>query len=87
MKARKSKKVELKIEELEEVNLNEWGLRGRELYLHQKNNVLKMEYQEQTKEREFTYGNRKTKITTNMGILNDKVGSGKTHKRIRFCGV
>ena len=78
MKARKSKKVELKIEELEEVNLNEWGLRGRDLYLHQKNNVLKMEYQEQTKEREFTYGNRKTKITTNMGILNDKVGSGKT---------
>ena len=78
MKSRKSKKVELKIEELEEVNLNEWGLRGRDLYLHQKNNVLKMEYQEQTKEREFTYGNRKTKITTNMGILNDKVGSGKT---------
>jgi len=78
MKSRKSKKVELKIEELEEVNLNEWGLRGSDLYLHQKNNVLKMEYQEQTKEREFTYGNRKTKITTNMGILNDKVGSGKT---------
>ena len=35
MKARKSKKVELKIEELDEVKepLNEWGLRGRELYL------------------------------------------------------
>ena len=78
MKERKSKKVELKIEELEEDNLNEWGLRGRDLYLHQRNNVLKMEYQEQTKEREFTYGNRKTKINTNMGILNDKVGSGKT---------
>ena len=37
-----------------------------------------MEYQEQTKERVFTYGNRTTKIFTNMGILNDKVGSGKT---------
>ena len=80
MKSRKSKKVELKIEELDEVKepLNEWGLRNRELYLHQKNNVLKMEYQESTKEREYTYGNRKTKISTNMGILNDKVGSGKT---------
>jgi superfamily II DNA or RNA helicase len=80
MKSRKSKKVELKIEELDEVKepLNDWGLRGRELYLHQKNNVLKMEYQEQTKERVFTYGNRTTKIFTNMGILNDKVGSGKT---------
>lgn len=74
------KKVELKIEEIDEVKqpLNEWGLRNRELYLHQKNNVLKMEYQETTKEREYTYGNRKTKIFTNMGILNDKVGSGKT---------
>jgi len=80
MKSRKSKKIELKIEELDEVKepLNEWGLRNRELYLHQKNNVLKMEYQESTKEREYTYGNRKTKISTNMGILNDKVGSGKT---------
>ncbi len=80
MKARKSKKVELKIEELDEVKdpLSECGLRGRELYLHQKNNVLKMEYQEQTKERVFTYGNRTTKVFTNMGILNDKVGSGKT---------
>jgi len=83
MKARKNKKVELKIEEIEEYKteetpLNDWGLRNRELYLHQKNNVLKMEYQEQTKEREITYGKRKTKIYTNMGILNDKVGSGKT---------
>ncbi len=80
MKSRKSKKVELKIEELDDVKepLNEWGLRNRELYLHQKNNVLKMEYQESTKEREYTYGNRKTKVFTNMGILNDKVGSGKT---------
>ena len=79
-KSRKSKKVELKIEELDEVKepLNDWGLRNRNLYLHQKNNVLKMEYQESTKEREYTYGNRKTKVFTNMGILNDKVGSGKT---------
>ena len=80
MKSRKSKKVELKIEELDEVKepINEWGLRNRDLYLHQKNNVLKMEYQESTKEREYTYGSRKTKVFTNMGILNDKVGSGKT---------
>ncbi len=58
--------------------LNEWGLRNTELYLHQKNNIMKMEYQETTKEREFTIGNRKTRIYTNMGILNDRVGSGKT---------
>lgn len=72
------KKVELKIEETEQEPINEWGLRNRELYLHQKNNVLKMEHQETIKEREYTYGNRKTKVFTNMGILNDKVGSGKT---------
>lgn len=58
--------------------LNEWGLKNIDLYLHQKNNIVKMEYQESTKEREFNIGNRRTRIYTNLGILNDKVGSGKT---------
>ena len=63
---------------IEKEPLNEWGIRNSNLYLHQMNNVRKMEYQETTKEREYTFGNRKVRISSNMGILNDKVGSGKT---------
>lgn len=63
---------------VEKEPLNEWGIRNSTLYLHQMNNVRKMEYQETTKEREYTFGNRKVRISSNMGILNDKVGSGKT---------
>jgi superfamily II DNA or RNA helicase len=75
----KKKVIEL-IEEKEEEKypLNEWGLRGTNLYLHQQNNIKKMEFQEANKERIYKHGTRTTKIYTNFGILNDKVGSGKT---------
>lgn len=63
---------------VEKEPLNEWGIRKANLYLHQMNNIRKMEYQESTKEREYIIGNRKVRISSNMGILNDKVGSGKT---------
>ena len=76
----KKKVIELKqeVEEEEKYPLNEWGLRETNLYLHQQNNIKKMEYQEANKERVYKVGTRTTKIYTNFGILNDKVGSGKT---------
>jgi hypothetical protein len=77
-KKKTKKQEEKKTLVIEEEPLNEWGIRNSNLYLHQKNNVMKMEYQESTKEREYTIGNRKVRIYSNMGILNDKVGSGKT---------
>jgi hypothetical protein len=32
------------VEDEEKYPLNEWGLRGTNLYLHQQNNIKKMEY-------------------------------------------
>lgn len=77
---RKKKVIELKQEEQEEEKypLNDWGLKNANLYLHQQNNVNKMEFQESNKERIYKVGSRTTKIYTNFGILQDKVGSGKT---------
>ena len=74
------KKVIIQQEEKEEEKypLNEWGLKNANLYLHQQNNVNKMEFQEDNKERIYKAGSRTTKIYTNFGILQDKVGSGKT---------
>ncbi len=69
---------EEKKEEEEKYPLNEWGLKNVNLYLHQQNNVNKMEFQEANKERIYKTGSRTTKIYTNFGILQDKVGSGKT---------
>lgn len=75
----KKKVIEIKQEvEEEKYPLNEWGLKNTNLYLHQQNNVNKMEYQEANRERIYKVGTRTTKIYTNFGILNDKVGSGKT---------
>lgn len=74
-----NKKVKIIVEEEDEkYPLNEWGLKNCDLYLHQQNNVQKMEYQEANKERIYKNGTRTTKIYSNFGILNDKVGSGKT---------
>ncbi len=43
-------------EEEEKYPLNEWGLKNANLYLHQKNNVNKMEFQEANKERVYKIG-------------------------------
>ena len=76
-------KKKVKIEEIKEIEeekypLNEWGLKNTNLYLHQQTNINKMEFQEANKERIYKAGSRTTKIYTNFGILQDKVGSGKT---------
>jgi len=76
----KVKKQPIIIEEDDDIKvpLDEWGLRGSQLYLHQRNNVTRMEFNERNQEREYNRETRTTKITSNFGILNDVVGSGKT---------
>jgi len=71
-------------EEEEKYPLNEWGLRGTELYLHQQNNIKKMEFQEANKERIYKQGTRTIKTYSTVGILHDKVGSGKTLTMVSF---
>lgn len=61
----------------DKLSVNEWGL-AVDLYPHQKNSVKKMEYMEKNRRREYTNNNRTCTIESNFGILNDKVGSGKT---------
>jgi superfamily II DNA or RNA helicase len=78
MSKKTKKKVEVVVEEEEKYPLNEWGLKNCNLYLHQQNNIKKMEYQELNKERVYNVGTRTIKVYSNFGILNDKVGSGKT---------
>jgi len=74
---KKNDKKEEKCEEKKE-ELNEWGIRGTNLYMHQQNNVNKMENFESVTTRTYNVNSTTIKIQTNMGILNDKVGSGKT---------
>lgn len=73
-----TKKEEEKKEEEKKEELNEWGIRGTTLYAHQQNNVIKMEKFEEVKERIYNDNTTTIKIHSSMGILNDKVGSGKT---------
>jgi hypothetical protein len=56
-------------------NLSDWGL-DIPLYLHQQNSVIKMENLE--KNRNFKMNDVDIYIDTNVGILGDKTGSGKT---------
>jgi len=74
---KKNDKKEEKCEEKKE-ELNEWGIRGTNLYMHQQNNVNKMENFESVTTRTYNVNSTTIKIQTNMGILNYKVGSGKT---------
>jgi SNF2 family DNA or RNA helicase len=57
--------------------INEWGLKI-ELYSHQKKSVIRMEHLEKQRKREYSDENGSVSIESKFGILNDKVGSGKT---------
>lgn len=72
-----SKIIEEKKEETKtnEKNLSDWGL-DIPLYLHQQNSVIRMENLE--KNRNFKMKDVDIYIDTNVGILGDKTGSGKT---------
>jgi SNF2 family DNA or RNA helicase len=63
----------------EEEKVNDWGVTV-ELYNHQKTSVKRMEYIEENRIRKYTIDNdsRCCTIDSNFGILNDKVGAGKT---------
>jgi superfamily II DNA or RNA helicase len=63
----------------EEEKVNDWGVTV-ELYNHQKTSVKRMEYIEENRVRNYTIENnsRSCVIDSNFGILNDKVGAGKT---------
>lgn len=61
----------------EKKQVNEWGL-TLDLYGHQKNSVQRMEFLETNRKREYTTEDSTMLIESNFGILNDKVGSGKT---------
>jgi hypothetical protein len=83
-KVKKEKQI---IFEEDTKDLNEWEL-DIPLYSHQQNSVLKMEHQEQNPTRTCTYkggiGEIKSDITSHVGILSDKVGSGKTLTTVSF---
>ena len=79
-KIQESKTEEKKEEKKEETKTNEkilsdWGL-DIPLYLHQQNSVIRMENLE--KNRNFKMKDVDIYIDTNVGILGDKTGSGKT---------
>ena len=61
----------------QELSINEWGL-TLDLYSHQKNSIQRMEYLEMNRKREYTTDNSTILIESNFGLLNDKVGSGKS---------
>jgi SNF2 family DNA or RNA helicase len=72
----------------DEKELNEWGI-DIPLYKHQENSVLKMENLEDNSSQEVSYhdryaGNRKIEFSSRVGILSDKVGSGKTLTTVSF---
>lgn len=70
---------------VEEVSkeLNEWGM-TIDLYHHQKNSVLRMEWMEKNRKRNYTNDGLSHVIESNFGILNDKIGSGKTLMCVSF---
>ena len=73
----------------DEKDLNEWGI-DIPLYKHQENSVLKMENLEDNSSQEVSYNdryagnNRKIDFSSRVGILSDKVGSGKTLTSVSF---
>ena len=73
-KINEEQKEEIKNDENKK-NLSDWGL-DIPLYLHQQNSVIKMENLE--KNRNFKMKDVDVYIDTNVGILGDKTGSGKT---------
>ena len=85
-----NKKEEKKhiIFEEDDKELNEWEL-DIPLYTHQQNSVLRMEYQEDNPSKTVEYSDRyngriKCVMNSHIGILSDKVGSGKTLTTISF---
>jgi hypothetical protein len=64
-------------EENEEEKVNEWGVTIN-LFSHQKNSIKKMEFLEENRIRNYTNNEISCIVDSNFGILNDKVGSGKT---------
>jgi len=78
------RRLAVKIEE-EDKNkkLNEWGV-CIDLYNHQKNSVLRMEWMEKNRKRNYATQNSSCVVESNFGILNDKVGSGKTLMCVSF---
>jgi hypothetical protein len=74
---RKQVKIINAYEENEEEKVNEWGVTIN-LFSHQKNSIKKMEFLEENRIRNYTNNELSCIIDSNFGILNDKVGSGKT---------
>ena len=64
-------------------NFNEWGL-DIPLYFHQQNSVKRMEDLEDNNTRLSEYTDKNVRVNTNVGILSDRVGSGKTLTVISF---
>ena len=60
-----------------DTEVNEWGI-SIDLYQHQKTSVKKMEWMEKNRKRNYNDSSQDCIIESNFGILNDKVGSGKT---------
>jgi hypothetical protein len=74
---RKQVKIVNAFEENEEEKVNEWGVTIN-LFSHQKNSIKKMEFLEENRIRNYTNNEISCIVDSNFGILNDKVGSGKT---------
>lgn len=81
-KASERRRKKIIVEEVDK-ELNEWGM-TIDLYHHQKNSVLRMEWLETNRKRKYSRDDLSHVIESNFGILNDKIGSGKTLMCVSF---